>query len=91
MKLSIFFALIGLSFAAHLDMEWQQWKTKYGKTYLDDAEESVRKLVWLDNWQFVQKHNSEKHTFTVETNQFADLVSYTAHVTCVYGNFCTRQ
>lgn len=74
MKLCILLALIGASFA-QLDAEWQQWKTRYGKAYVDDAEESVRKLVWLDNWKFVQKHNSEKHSFTVETNQFADLVS----------------
>lgn len=82
MKLTILLTLIGVSFAAQLDVEWQQWKTKYAKTYVDDAEESVRKLVWLDNWQFVQKHNSENHTFTVETNGFADLVSSPAHVTC---------
>ena len=42
--------------------------------YLDEAEESVRKLVWQDNWLFVKKHNSQVRTFTVETNQFADLV-----------------
>lgn len=73
MKLYILLALIGVSFAAQLDVEWQQWKTKYAKVYADEAEESVRKLVWLDNWQFVQKHNAENHTFTVETNGFADL------------------
>lgn len=75
MKLCILFALIAVSFAVQLDEEWQQWKKNYAKTYADEAEESVRKLVWLDNWKFVQKHNSENHTFTVETNQFADLVS----------------
>ena len=76
MKPYILLALISVSFAAQLDVEWQQWKTKYAKTYQDEAEESVRKLVWLDNRQFVQKHNSENHTFTVETNEFADLVSF---------------
>ena len=82
MKLYILLALIGVSFAAQLDVEWQQWKTRYAKVYADEAEESVRKLVWLDNWQFVQKHNAENHTFTVETNGFADLVSSSAtHVT----------
>ena len=85
MKFSILLALIGVSFASKLDVEWQQWKAKYGKTYQVDAEESVRKLIWLDNWKFVQKHNSENHTFTVETNEFADLVaklysSYDLHI-----------
>ena len=74
MKLSILLALIGISFAAQLDVEWQQWKAKYGKVYQDDAEESVRKLIWLDSWKFVQKHNSENHSFTVKINRFADLV-----------------
>ena len=74
MKFCILLALIGASVAVNLDVEWQQWKTKYAKAYADDAEESVRKLIWLDNRQFVQKHNLENHTFTVETNVFADLV-----------------
>ena len=73
MKLSIFFAFIGLTFAFE-EVEWQQWKTKHSKLYADEAEESVRKLIWQDNYLFVQKHNSENHTFTVETNEFADLV-----------------
>ena len=91
MKFSILFTLIGVSLAVNLDVEWQQWKTKYVKTYADEAEESVRRLVWLDNWQFVQKHNSENHTFTVETNEFADLVNYIAHVTSLYGRCSCRQ
>ena len=90
MKFSILFALIGVSFAASLDVEWQQWKTKYAKTYADEAEESVRRLVWLDNWQFVQKHNSENHTFTVETNEFADLVCSVPHVISLYSNYPCR-
>jgi len=76
MKTFILFALIGLSFA--LEVEWQQWKTKHSKSYADEAEESVRKLIWQDNYLFVQKHNSENHTFTVETNEYADLVGGSA-------------
>ena len=75
MKLYILSALFAVSFAAQLDEEWQQWKAKYTKAYVDDEDESVRKLIWMDNWQFVQKHNSENHSFTVETNHFADLAS----------------
>ena len=75
-KLCLLFALIGISLAVKIDqeVEWQQWKTKYSRSYVGEAEESVRKLVWQDNWLFVKKHNSENHTFTVELNEFADLV-----------------
>ena len=75
-KLCLLFVLVGISLAAKIDqeVEWQEWKTKYSKSYVDEAEESVRKLVWQHNWLFVMKHNSENHTFTVETNEFADLV-----------------
>ena len=73
MKIYLLFALIGFTFAVK-EAEWQQWKTKHSKSYADEAEESVRKLIWQDNYLFVQKHNSENHTFTVETNEFADLV-----------------
>ena len=37
--------------------------------------ESVHRLVWENNWRFVQQHNSEGHSFEVEMNKFADLVS----------------
>lgn len=83
MKLSILIALIGVTFAAPMDAEWQQWKTKYDKTYKNEVEESERKLIWMDSWKFVQKHNSENHSFTVDTNQFADLVSSLARITCI--------
>ncbi|XP_065897864.1 digestive cysteine proteinase 2-like isoform X2 [Dysidea avara] len=74
MKIYLLFALIGFTFAVK-EVEWQQWKTKHSKSYADEAEESVRKLIWQDNYLFVQKHNSENHTFTVETNEFADLTA----------------
>lgn len=78
MRTHILFALIGFTLAVKIDqeVEWQQWKSKHSKSYADEAEESVRKLIWQDNYLFVQKHNSEDHTFTVETNEFADLVRY---------------
>ena len=76
MKLLLLFAaVIGVSFAATLDDLWGQWKSQYGKVYDDEAVESVRRLVWESNYQFVQQHNSEGHSYEVETNEFADLVS----------------
>ena len=76
MKLLLFFAaVIGVSFSVNLDDEWGNWKSFYAKVYDDEAQESVRRLVWEDNWRFVQRHNSEGHTYEVEMNEFADLVS----------------
>lgn len=68
-------AVVGLSFSANLDDEWGEWKSMYAKAYDDEATESVRRLVWENNWRFVQQHNSEGHSYEVETNEFADLVS----------------
>ena len=75
-ELHLLFILVGISLAVKIDqeVEWQQWKTKYSKSYFDEAEESVHKFVWQDNWLFVRRHNLENHTFTVEMNGFADLV-----------------
>ena len=68
-------AIIGVVFSTTLDDEWEFWKIKYNKQYEDEAVESVRRLVWEDNWRFVQQHNSEGHSYEVEMNEFADLVS----------------
>ena len=75
--LLIFAAIIGASFSVDLDDEWRRWKSQYAKGYDDEATESVRRLVWEDNWRFVQQHNSEGHSYEVEMNEFADLVSVT--------------
>ena len=77
--LLLFSALIGASLSANLDDEWKRWKSLYLKVYDDEAAESVGRLVWEDNWRFVQQHNSEGHNYEVEMNEFADLVSHTSH------------
>ena len=75
--LIILAAVIGVTFSATvtLEEEWAGWKLQYTKSYEDEAIESVRRLVWEDNWRFVQQHNGEGHSFEVEMNEFADLVS----------------
>ena len=50
-------AIIGVVFSTTLDDEWEFWKIKYNKQYEDEAAESVRRLVWENNWRFVQQHN----------------------------------
>lgn len=68
-------AIIGVVLSTTLDDEWELWKSKYNKEYEDEAAESVRRLVWENNLQFVQQHNSEDHSYEVEMNEFSDLVS----------------
>ena len=76
MKLLLFAAVIGVCLSSTvLDDEWEAWKSLYSKVYDDEATGSVRRLVWENNWRFVQQHNSEGHSFEVEMNKFADLVS----------------
>ena len=76
MKLLLLFAaVIGLCYSASLDDLWVNWKSQHTKVYDDEGTESVRRLVWESNWRFVQQHNSEGHSFEVEMNEFADLVS----------------
>ena len=76
MKVLLLFAAVslGVSASATLDYEWTAWKAQYGKMYEDEASESIRRLVWENNWRFVQQHNSEEHSFSLEMNEFADLV-----------------
>ena len=76
--------IIGVVFSATLDDEWELWKIKYNKQYEDEAVESVRRIVWENNWRFVQQHNSEGHSYEVEMNEFADLVS--SKMACSYRN-----
>ncbi|XP_049999354.1 testin-2-like isoform X1 [Alexandromys fortis] len=59
-----------------LDAEWQEWKTKHGKTYTIN-EESLRRTVWEENFKMIELHNREylkgKHDFTMAMNAFGDL------------------
>ena len=77
MKLLLLTAFISVCLSSRtiLDDEWEKWKSLYSKVYDDEAAESIRRVVWESNWRFVQRHNSEGHSFQVEMNKFADLVS----------------
>jgi len=75
MKVLIVLATVICVTFATLDDDWAMWKSQYNKAYQDEATESVRRLVWEDNLRFVQQHNSERRSFEVEMNEFADLVS----------------
>lgn len=55
--------------------EWVQWKLRHGKTYPSVHEEQGHMAIWMENYRFVQKHNSRSDvSFTVELNSLADQV-----------------
>jgi len=60
-----------------LQNEWNLFKTEHKKKYASAAEELGRFNIWINNADFIKKHNSEaalgKHSFTVRMNQFGDL------------------
>lgn len=62
---------------SRLNRHWDLWKTKYGKTYQNKAEEVHRRLLWEKNLQYINFHNLEEslglHTFTKAMNHLGDL------------------
>ncbi|KAL4432911.1 hypothetical protein ABPG74_014425 [Tetrahymena malaccensis] len=51
-----------------------KWSSQYQRTYLSDEEKLFRQLVFFENYQKVQDHNSQDHhTYSVGLNQFSDM------------------
>jgi len=79
--LSVILALaVGLSTAASLHQvnnEWEAFKTTYGKTYSDVAEELHRMEIFLQNLERIAEHNiryrNGEVTYTLGMNRFGDL------------------
>ena len=57
--------------------EWEAWKKEYGRSYESADIELRRQIIWESNMMFVNDHNAhaDEFGFTVEMNEFADLVS----------------
>ena len=57
--------------------EWEAWKEEHGKVYESDEIEQRRYAIWESNMKYVNEHNAraDESGFTVEINEFADLVS----------------
>ena len=58
-----------------LEVEWNQWKQLHGKIYADE-DEPKSKMVWLENYRYIQKHNSQDQPFKLGLNEYADMVGY---------------
>nr|ADC52430.1 cathepsin L1 cysteine protease [Pinctada fucata] len=63
-------------FRAELDQEWAIYKDMFAKNYVAD-EERMRRLVWEDNIDYIEKHNRRadrgEHKFWLGTNEYADM------------------
>ncbi|EDL93860.1 testin gene [Rattus norvegicus] len=61
-----------------LDVEWNEWRTKHGKTY-NMNEERLKRAVWEKNFKMIELHNWEylegRHDFTMAMNAFGDLTN----------------
>lgn len=59
----------------HLQNEWLSWKRLHAKEYYNIREEGSRWAVWRRNYQLIEEHNRNNHTFKLGLNEFADLVN----------------
>lgn len=73
-----FLALIVVTTAFKYQDEFDAWKAEFKKEYTTEKEHIYRQIVWESNKVYVDNHNENAKTFgfTLEMNEFADLVSY---------------
>nr|XP_015836649.1 PREDICTED: uncharacterized protein LOC103313498 [Tribolium castaneum] len=62
---------------AEVTQKFNEFKTKYGKTYADANEENFRKQLFAKNLEKIEEHNKKYEqgqvTYTMGVNQFSDL------------------
>ncbi|XP_078093330.1 cathepsin L.1 [Mustelus asterias] len=80
MKFLILAGVVALASAASFspeDLEWLNWRKRFGKSYFSPEEVAHRKEIWLANWKMVMKHNvladQGFFTYRLGMNIFADL------------------
>ncbi|KAJ0098173.1 hypothetical protein Patl1_28627 [Pistacia atlantica] len=54
---------------------YQSWLAKHGKAYNGIGENERRLQIFKDNLRFIDEHNSQKRTYKVGLNRFADLTN----------------
>ena len=65
----------GVSRLEITEADWKEWKQRHQKVYGDESEEYMRRSVWLDNFDKITAHNQADLGFSLELNEFADMVS----------------
>jgi KDEL-tailed cysteine endopeptidase len=59
----------------HIVAAFRKWSSQHNKMYASDGETAYRLKVFRDNFLFIQRHTSEKHSYTLTLNRFADLTN----------------
>ena len=92
--LLIFAALFScVTGSSDTNSDWELWKTTHSKAYVSREEESLRREAWEANSQFIEQHNanSAEHGYTLEMNNFGDLVSAEAILACSFIKIIFRR
>jgi cathepsin L len=54
---------------------FRNFKVQYNKKYDSADEDTIRFLIFSENYQIIEKLNEHNHSFRVAVNKFADLTS----------------
>merc|ERR1712061_779025 len=63
--------LLAAAAMATTTTEWAKYKLQHSKVYSNE-EDARRMYIWQKNYKMVEKHNSEKHSYTMAINKFSD-------------------
>jgi hypothetical protein len=57
--------------------DFEEWMVKFGKGYHSLQEELDRMVVWVENHEFIERHNNKtpKPSYTVGHNHFSDMTN----------------
>ena len=59
----------------HIDIAWDHWKMTNGRLYGTSSDETYRKQIFVENYHHVKNTNSQKRSFTLGLNKFADITT----------------
>ena len=70
-------------------LQWYSWKLDHEKFYQDSNQETMRRMIWYENYRLISQHNSAaNHSYALELNEFADLVSVYISLVWCYNYIC---
>ena len=65
--------LAALASANYSELQFAQFKEKFGKTYLTRSEHQLRFDIFKTNLKKIEEHNKSGASWTMGVNQFSDL------------------
>lgn len=61
-----------------MDLEWELYKSSYGKKY-EPHVEKIRRYIWEDNMKYIHQHNVKaergEYTYTLGMNKYGDMTT----------------